>query len=70
VKLDVVDYLLAYTRTNPIPMLIFDIDDALRPIDVRRILALLQIGLERDGNDEAESTYLEFCNALTEVPPG
>jgi hypothetical protein len=51
-------------------MLIFDIDDALRSIDVRRILALLQIGLERDGNDEAESTYREFCDALTEVPLG
>lgn len=50
-------------------MLIFDIVDALRPIDVCKVLTLLQIGLEGYGNDEAESTYREFCDALTEIPP-
>lgn len=70
VKLIVVDYLLVHTGRNPIPMLIFDIEDALRPIDVRKILALLRIGLEEYENDETESTYRDFCNVLTEVPPG
>jgi hypothetical protein len=47
----------------------FDIDEALTPIDVLKVLALLQLGLEGFGNDEAESTYREFCDALTEIPP-
>lgn len=50
-----------------IPM--FDLNDALRPIDVPRVLALLKLGLEQLGNDNAESTYREFCDALTEIPP-
>lgn len=47
----------------------FDINDALRPIDVSKALALLKIGLEPLGNDETESTYRNFCDALTEIPP-
>jgi hypothetical protein len=48
---------------------IFDINDTLRPINVPRVLALLKLGLEGLGNDDAESTYREFCEALTEIPP-
>jgi hypothetical protein len=47
----------------------FDIDDALRSIGAPRVLALLKLGLEEFGNDETESTYRSFCDALTEVPP-
>lgn len=48
---------------------LFDINDALRPIDVQSVLALLKLSLEGLGNDKVESTYREFCDALTEVPP-
>jgi hypothetical protein len=48
----------------------FDINDALRPIDAPKVLALLKLGLEEFGNDEVESTYRNFCDALTEIPPG
>jgi hypothetical protein len=51
------------------PTPIFDIDDALRPIDVPRVLALLQLGLEPLENDENEPTYRNFCDALIEAPP-
>jgi hypothetical protein len=54
-------------KSVSLPM--FDINNALRPIDVPRVLALLKLGLEEFGNDEVESTYREFCDALTEVPP-
>jgi hypothetical protein len=47
----------------------FDIDDALRPIDIPNVLALLKLGLEGFGNEKVESTYREFCDALTEIPP-
>jgi hypothetical protein len=55
---------------KPISIPMFDIYDALRPIDVSRVLALLKLGLEEFGNDEVESTYRNFCDALTEIPPG
>jgi hypothetical protein len=55
-------------KTFSIP--IFDLNDALRPIDAPRVLALLRLGLEEFGNNDAESTYREFCDALTEIPPG
>jgi hypothetical protein len=48
----------------------FDITDALRPIDIPRVLALLKLGLEGFGTDETEPTYREFYDALTEVPLG
>jgi hypothetical protein len=54
---------------KPISISTFDIDDALRPIDVPRVLALLRLGLEGCGNDETESTYRNFCDVLTEVSP-
>jgi hypothetical protein len=57
------------TLMKPVSLPMFDINDALTPIDVRRILALLQIGLEGFGDDEAESTEREFYDALIEVPP-
>ena len=53
-------------KSISIPML--DINDALRPINVPKVLALLKLGLEGLGSDEAESTYREFCDALTEIP--
>lgn len=54
---------------KPFSIPMFDINEALRPIDVSRVLALLRLGLEEFGNGEAESTYREFCDALTEIPP-
>lgn len=57
------------TRMKSVSLPMFNLYDALTPIDVRRILALLQLGLEPIGDDEVESTYRNFFDALTEVPP-
>jgi hypothetical protein len=54
-------------KSTSIPM--FDLNDALRSIDVQSVLALLKLGLEGFGDDKSESTYREFCDALTEIPP-
>jgi hypothetical protein len=54
---------------KPFSIPMFDINEALRPIDVSKVLALLKLGLEQVRNDETESTYSEFCDALTEIPP-
>jgi hypothetical protein len=59
----------ALNKMKSISLRMFDINDALTPIDVRRILALLQIGLEECGEKWSESTYREFCDALTEIAP-
>jgi hypothetical protein len=55
---------------KPFSIPMFDINEAFRPIDVPRVLALPKLDLEEFGNDEVESTYRNFCDALTEIPPG
>lgn len=47
----------------------FDMYDALKPINARRVLDLLKLGLEEYGEKWSETTYREFCDALTEIPP-
>lgn len=61
--------LLSNTRMKSVSLATFNLNDALAPIDVRRILALLQLGLEPLENDETQATYRNFCDALTEIPP-
>lgn len=64
--------------TYPIPQMksieirvpIFDIDEAHKPIDSFRVLALLQVGLEEGGEKWAESTEQAFYDALKATPPG
>jgi hypothetical protein len=50
-----------------IRMPIFDIDEALKPIDRHRVLTLLQIGLEECGENGPGPTEWDFYDALTEV---
>jgi hypothetical protein len=49
---------------------IFDIDEALKPIDAGRALALLQLGLEECGEKWSESTEQAFHDALRAIPLG
>lgn len=60
---------LSNTRMKSVSLPKFNLNDALAPIDVRRILALLQLGLEPLENDETQATHRNFCDALTEIPP-
>jgi hypothetical protein len=46
----------------------FYLNDALTPIDVRRIVALLRIGLEACGEKCPESTEQDFFDALKTIP--
>jgi hypothetical protein len=48
----------------------FDINEAFRPIDLARVLALLKLGLEELGKGESEPTKREFFDAIAEVPLG
>ena len=62
--------------TYPIPQMklietrvpIFDIDEALKPIDARTVLALLQIGLEECRENRPGPTERDFYDALIEIP--
>lgn len=66
----------AILLTYPIPQMklieirvpIFDINEAVKPIDVRRVLALLQLGLEECGENWSESTEQAFFDALRALP--
>jgi hypothetical protein len=44
------------------------LDDALTRIDMRRILALLQIGLQECGKEWPEPTEHDFFDALEAIP--
>jgi hypothetical protein len=48
---------------------VFHIKDALRPINIPRVLALLRLGLEELGKGESEPTKREFFDAIAEIPP-
>jgi hypothetical protein len=56
------------TRTKSVSLPMFYLNDALTPIDVRRILALLQIGLEECGKEWPEPTEQDFFDALKTIP--
>jgi hypothetical protein len=53
-------------KSVSLPM--FYLNDALTPIDVHRIVALLQIGLEESGKKWPESTEQEFFDVLRAIP--